>query len=121
MKKDDAHTRRLATCVNFNGIQHDECGAGIAYASVREKPGVMPCLPPFRKGEVCKTTCEKFRAHTPEEIVEQDHVTDDLLAEFFLDIKAGRCTVCHQPATREQVGQCVYGRPCGHRMYQGKA
>ena len=32
------------------------------------------------------------------------------------------CPVCHQPITEErQVGRCVYGIPCWHRMYQGTA
>ena len=32
------------------------------------------------------------------------------------------CTVCGDPITKyEQVGRCVYGDPCGHRQWQGRA
>lgn len=50
---------------------------------------------------------------------------DPELAEFvqkFLDTMfAGKeCPHCHTPLERkEQIGGCVYGVPCGCRMYHG--
>ena len=41
---------------------------------------------------------------------------------FFNDLLAGKCPICHEvPQYERQVGRCVYGVPCGHRMRQGKA
>ena len=33
----------------------------------------------------------------------------------------GHCPHCGKPVERErQAGHCVYGEPCGHRLYQGR-
>lgn len=44
-------------------------------------------------------------------------------ARLYLEELANHiCPICHKPAESEdQVGRCVYARPCGHRMFQGKA
>jgi hypothetical protein len=35
---------------------------------------------------------------------------------------AGDCSHCGAAVEkRVQVGPCVYGEPCGHRLYQGRA
>lgn len=40
--------------------------------------------------------------------------------DYFAALKDGICHVCRQKVERkEQVGRCVYARPCGHRLYQG--
>ncbi len=45
------------------------------------------------------------------------------LAKAYLeDIALGMvCPACHAPLEeKKQVGRCVYGIPCGCRMYQGR-
>lgn len=64
------HARRLATCKHFNGIQNDECRAGVAMRSVRDesaKPYRWPCVPSLSGGE-CATTCAKREFPTAAEV-----------------------------------------------------
>lgn len=49
-----------------------------------------------------------------------DEIGQIVLA-YFANLRGGRCPVCGQPVTEKQVGSCVYGEPCGHRLYQGRA
>jgi hypothetical protein len=42
--------------------------------------------------------------------------------QFCEDLLQDHCTICHRPLTsKRQGGRAVYGEPCGHRMYQGRA
>lgn len=47
---------------------------------------------------------------------------EKVVAEFLKTLAEGKvCPHCKQPIEkREQVGRCVYARPCGCRLYQGK-
>lgn len=39
---------------------------------------------------------------------------------YFAALKDGICPTCSQKVeSKKQVGRCVYGHPCGHRLYQG--
>lgn len=62
---------RKQTCRHFNGIQHDACGAGISYASVRQGDKTprerFPC---FHLGGA--DICPHWQAITPEEIAQED-------------------------------------------------
>jgi hypothetical protein len=41
-------------------------------------------------------------------------------AAFFEKLRTGICPHCDLTVEKEeQVGHCVYARPCGHRLYQG--
>lgn len=41
---------------------------------------------------------------------------------FLENLAAGKCPVCgNVPNRYVQRGRCVYGDPCGHRMWQGSA
>jgi hypothetical protein len=42
-----------------------------------------------------------------------------MIAEFISCIAESRCPHCKKQVTQRQVGHCVYGVECGHRMYQG--
>jgi hypothetical protein len=53
---------------------------------------------------------------------ELQHLIDLKAAQFLTRLATNLCTVCGGQVTKEvQVGRCVYGEPCGHRMRQGKA
>jgi hypothetical protein len=44
------------------------------------------------------------------------------LVKHFDDIAAGICPVCAHPmCDTQQIGRCVYARPCGCHIYQGRA
>lgn len=43
------------------------------------------------------------------------------IREYFEALAGGLCPTCHEPVEqKDQVGRCVYARPCGHRMFEGK-
>ena len=49
-----------------------------------------------------------------------DRETAAIVAEYFGDIERDICPICKATIQRqEQIGRCVYARPCNHRLYQG--
>lgn len=56
---------------------------------------------------------------------EQEEISPEVAeaARAYLTALAeGKCPTCGAVVQEEeQVGRCVYARPCGHRLYQGKA
>ncbi len=41
--------------------------------------------------------------------------------KYLKDLAEDRCPRCGSAVlTMKQIGRCVYGEPCGHRLYQGK-
>jgi hypothetical protein len=62
----------MTRCRHFNGIQHDECLAGVAYRDVRDATArPYHCLPCLGKGG-CATVCELRSPLTPEELAEEE-------------------------------------------------
>lgn len=127
---DRTHEEQIAgRCVHFNGVMHRTCRAGVVYdeLSGRDDNGhrvnALPCLKgpaAFPGKEVA--TCPQLRWPTPEEVRAEKEESDRHVKQFLDDLAANRCPHCHQPVTRKrQVGRCVYGEPCGHRLYQGRA
>lgn len=112
-------------CRHFNGIMNKTCRVGVAYADVRVagvRPGAeggyrLPCI----ESEGVPEVCEQVSYFTVEEKARREEEIAAAMRQFGEDLAAGRCPACHQSATKRQVGRCVYGEPCGHRMYQGKA
>jgi hypothetical protein len=46
---------------------------------------------------------------------------EQIIAAWFRKLGENICPHCDTTiAQQEQVGHCVYARPCGHRLYQGK-
>lgn len=44
----------------------------------------------------------------------------DVVKAWCEKLRNNVCPHCDAPiAQQEQVGRCVYARPCGHRLYQG--
>ncbi len=57
----------------------------------------------------------------PEEVAEKEREANAVLQEFLDNLANNICPHCKTPiAEKRQVGRCVYARPCGHRLYQGK-
>lgn len=54
----------------------------------------------------------------PQELPEE---IKQFINTYFERLYGSRCPVCNgNVVSQEQIGRCVYARPCGHRMYQGK-
>ncbi len=44
------------------------------------------------------------------------------IQRYFENLNADLCPFCQAKIEEEQqVGRCVYAKPCGHRLYQGRA
>lgn len=132
------------TCKFYNGdYLNDCCEAGVKYRDVTTDPDVMeasayrkPCIDweawnrehgkdgfdneVQRENWERRGFCEKRQEPTDEEVAATEAEIKRRTAEFLSDLNTGNCPHCHQPAKQRQVGPCVYGAPCGHRMFQGK-
>lgn len=107
-------------CRHFNGIDHGTCKAGVGYESVRDssqRPYAWPCF----KSDGCSERCAQVSYLTPDEIAGKEREASAALEAFVNNLNNNICPHCKTPiAEKKQVGRCVYGYPCGHRLYQGK-
>ncbi len=111
-------------CRHFHGV-HKFCAAGIDPHTVRDTSGKgmarWPCLTILGQAP-CATTCEKRVLMTAEEHAAEDAALNAATGKFFADLAAGNCPHCGAKVERrKQVGPCVYAKPCGHRLGQGRA
>lgn len=105
-------TRR---CRHFNGVHHKTCNIGIAYEDVKGPKYALPCI-----SDPNAPTCESRSLLTRAEAEAEEAESAAIVKAYLDDLASDRCPICHQPITkRQQVGRCVYGEPCGHRLYQG--
>lgn len=122
MKPDEQWRGYMLWCKYFHGVQHEACDKGIKYIDVRqsEPPGLpaeFPCL--TANGTKIKCPLAEFPSEV--EAMAQEAEIQAVIKGFFDDLKKGVCPRCQKPIERkQQVGQCVYAQPCGHRLYQGK-
>lgn len=106
-------------CKHFNGIFHAECRAGVKYADV-EVPNTSPRLLPCFKDRGCTERCSQAVFYTPEEIAEKEREASEAIQQFLSNLENDICPHCEKPIQeKKQIGRCVYGYPCGHRLYQG--
>jgi hypothetical protein len=109
-------------CVHYNGIPSKTCRLGIAYETVvdrdaqRQPRAKYPCFEPYAD------TCASHRLPTAEELRANDAEIARMVEAFVSDLQNWICPHCKTPVQHEQqVGRCVYARPCGCRLRQGKA
>ncbi len=108
--------RFMSRCFYFNGIQNDRCRAGVLYDDLnRDNQKALPCIPL----EAEQAECSKFRAYTEDEARAKVQAQDESLERAFSRLSEGCCPTCGESVKHRQVGRCVYGVPCGHRLYQG--
>jgi hypothetical protein len=104
------------------GIAFNEvCEAGVDMLATRDDstPYRLPCYDPS-----IAHRCAKHAPYTAAEIAERDAALNAFMLK--LDAAVGwtlvgeTCAHCGATVDRmEQVGKCVYARPCGCRQYQG--
>ena len=109
-------------CKHYNGVGNSStCKVGVAYDTVRDtsqKPFRWCCI-----HADAKTECALREEYTPEEIAEQQRQIAAVFVRMaaFLDGEGDECPHCGAKIeSAEQVGRCVYARPCGCRVVQGK-
>jgi hypothetical protein len=105
---------------------NDTCNAGVDYKTVRvyekDNPLVrkgfgvdMPCW-----NEALKN-CPLQEWPSAEEQAEEMRQAGEAFLKWITNLESNICNECGAPVESEQqVGRCVYARPCGHRLYQGK-
>jgi hypothetical protein len=68
-----------STCVHHCGLMYGVCRAGVAYESVADTAGDRPRYPCFSDHDA-RTTCDKRRLRTPEEIAAYEASVARMLA-----------------------------------------
>lgn len=108
-------------CKHYRAIaDHETCLAGIAFADVRGK-GVRPGWewPCFVDGQ--HLDCPARQMPTAEEVKAEREAIRRVSEQFLMSIAAGVCPHCQRAIEQtEQVGWCIYARPCGCRLMQGR-
>lgn len=133
--------KSMATCIHYNGVmgpinQRDEdrrCKAGVRYTDLATHNVVghptadlyaLPCLrdvPPHVKEPPVKVECQRLHYHTREEAEQRERESEEAAERWRRNLAENRCPHCGTSIDRKvQVGRCVYARPCGHRLYQGR-
>ena len=75
----------MGRCKHFTGVQHDVCGVGVSYASVRPKEGVgLPC---FRE-PMCNAECPRVEWPTREEAEKEEADLEAAMAKHALAHRA---------------------------------
>ena len=112
----------LGTCRYFNGIMNEICDKGINYRQLvgGEDFGLAMRLPCFKE-EDSTGYCDLREFPSEKEGEEYEQKVNQAIKDF-LEVLAGNiCPMCDQPVKEKiQVGRCVYGKPCGHRLYQSE-
>jgi len=98
----------------------DTCAAGVRYADVKDphRQGLeqYPCF----KDVGCPERCASASFLSPQEVAEKEREAGEALNRYLTNIANDICPHCeHSIKEKRQVGRCVYGYPCGHRLYQG--
>lgn len=108
-------------CKHYQAMSdHDECKIGIVYRSIMTADSRVSGPPCFSKEG--KPVCEQAIYPTQGELEAERREVAQIFKKFQADLDKNICPHCGTPIERrEQVGRCAYARPCGCRLYQGKA
>ena len=110
--------RTMLRCVHFDGIMKKTCEAGVLYDTVKDKTTSPFKLACFSEGPICPSA----KYYTREEAEAREDDIERHINEFVSKLESGVCPQCDTKVEqKDQVGPCVYARPCGHRLYQGRA
>lgn len=106
-------------CRHFNGLQHDQCEAGVEYKQfLYHNYHLFPCR--ARDDGTFTDACPKFEFRTVVEIEAEDQRMAEAAIRWVEKMAVNICPWCGESTEpKRQVGRCVYGA-CGCRLYQGK-
>lgn len=112
----------MSWCRHYRSMgDFTHCKIGIEMQSLRDTSVVPHAFPCFTVG--AEHLCAKYEGYTAEEIAEEKRQ----IGEIFLKMNAVMsresedCPHCGRLIqSMDQVGRCVYARPCGCRQYQGR-
>lgn len=111
--------REMTGCRHFRGIQHKTCAAGLLYEGAKDptaRPLKLICL-----DRDANAKCDRLSLPTREEAEAEVDDRERKVAEFFGRLAVGVCQCGVRGEDWEQVGHCIYAKPCGHRVGQGDA
>lgn len=110
----------MTFCKHYRAAaDHDACAAGIRYITVRGESVDGTTLPCFDNGQ--HLDCALRQMPTPDEIEAERREIAKAITAWAENLMAGICPHCGSAIEqKEQVGRCVYARPCGCRLYQGQ-
>lgn len=115
---------RTQSCRHFNGIQHDQCEAGIAYKSIVLESERFPMRYPCTRADGLQF-CPSYQPITAEEIAEQDREVAAIISKLnaFADGSDRHCPTCGAEVTGATVYEkyepdtfSLYVQPCNHRQ-----
>lgn len=112
---------RHGWCQHHRGIQHGTCEAGVSYRALagerRLVTVALPCI-----GAEDPVRCDSYTPYTEAQLAEQEREFQRAIERLAACIGGtGPCPHCGAAIERKrQVGACVYGEPCGCRLYQGE-
>lgn len=108
-------------CRHYSGMMNKACDAGVEYDSIKDTSVVPTRWHCIHADAMVK--CPKRELRTKEEIEEEKR---QLAAWFtrFAAFESGESDACPQCGetveSAEEIGRCVYARPCGCRVFQGE-
>lgn len=118
MQRRPAWIQTTEKCRHFNGLMSKVCKAGVAYETFRvPNQGMRTSLPCFVDG--LSVPCAERDFPNEAEAKAQEAESEAYIKAYFEKVAMGICPICDRLMTKKQVGRCVYGDPCGHRLYQG--
>ena len=110
-------------CRHYNGMNNAACEAGVNYDKTFGKikfdgqDWIVPCLNP-----AAVRKCALRASYTPEEVAQQERQVAEFLTNLakFDKRETEDCPHCGTRVEHlQQVGRCVYSRPCNCRLWQG--
>lgn len=108
-------------CRHYSGMMNKACDVGVEYDSIKDTSVI-----PYRWHCIhadTAITCPLREEYTAEEITEQKREAAEFLTGLvaFWDDEGDECPQCGEKVeSAEQIGRCVYARPCGCRVGQGE-
>jgi len=108
-------------CKHYNGLNNDNCNAGVRYDEIRPVSRDLDsycCLNPHAEMQ-----CLSHELRTQEEIEARNKFVADFIENLntFWTRETEDCPQCGKHVTScEQIGRCIYARPCGCRVSQGR-
>lgn len=94
--------KRATRCRHFNGVQHDNCEAGVCYKTL-ESSGLLPCLPWHCDTGKPVASCNKYATYNAEEIAEQEREIERSLADTIAARKAIVAELARRHATGDKT------------------